>query len=114
MSRRANYTREIAKIMRLELFSSVPSNSVTALRLPANIDGVKFRNDLEKNYQLTLTGGQDQLKGKIIRLGHMGYITDQDLHETSMRLSQCLNDYNYKINFNEIELNSKKLLESKV
>ena len=27
-------------------------------------------------------GGQDQAKGKILRLGHMGFITDQDMIET--------------------------------
>lgn len=111
IARRANYTRSMAQSMKLELFSEAPSSSVTALKLPSQIEGVQFRNDLEKNYSVTVMGGQDQLKGKIIRLGHMGYITDQDLHQTSMRLSRCLSDYKFSINLNEIESKSKTLLE---
>lgn len=111
ISRRAIYTRKMAQAMKLELFSKSPSVSVTALQLPSTIEGVKFRNDLEKNYAVTVMGGQDQLKGKIIRLGHMGYITDQDLHQASMRLAQCLKDFNYPIELKEIESNSKTLLE---
>ncbi|MCR4322209.1 MAG: hypothetical protein NUV74_17965, partial [Candidatus Brocadiaceae bacterium] len=28
---------------------------------------------------VTFTGGQDELKGKIIRIGHMGYVNDFDI-----------------------------------
>ena len=34
---------------------------------------------LEKQYGLKLANGQDQLKGKIIRLAHMGYIDQFDV-----------------------------------
>lgn len=114
IARRALYTRTIIEKMGLEVFSSSPSESVTAVRLPSTIDGIKFRNDLEKHYHLTVMGGQDQLKGRIIRLGHMGYITDRDLHETTLRLTRAFNENNYQINLNEIESYSKKLLEGQV
>ncbi|AZZ36407.1 alanine--glyoxylate aminotransferase family protein [Bdellovibrio sp. qaytius] len=93
IKRRADYTRNIAKHLHLEVYSKAPSDSVTALNLPSNFDGAKFREHLEKAYNLTVMGGQDQLKGKIIRLGHMGYITDQDLHQTTERLAAGLNDF---------------------
>ncbi len=97
LRRRADFTREIAKIMGLELYSSAPSDSVTALNVPQNIDGVKLRLDLESKYQLTVMGGQDQLKGKIIRIGHMGYILDEHLIETMHRLSLGLKDFGFTI-----------------
>ena len=93
IKRRADYTRAMAKHLHLEVYSKAPSDSVTALNLPSNFDGAKFREHLEKAYNVTVMGGQDQLKGKIIRLGHMGYITDQDLHQTTERLAAGLNDF---------------------
>ena len=62
-----------------KIFPKVPSNSLTTLLLPAELDGQKIRSDLESQYNITIMGGQDQLKGKILRVGHMGYISDADL-----------------------------------
>jgi aspartate aminotransferase-like enzyme len=101
--RRADFTRAIAKEIGLSLFSSAPSNSVTALNLPTGMNGTKFREELEKKYAVTVMGGQDQLKGKIIRLGHMGYITDEHLIETMHRLALCLQDFDYKTDPEKIE-----------
>ena len=102
LKRRADFTREIAKQLKLSLYSSSPSDSVTALNVPANIDGVKLREHLEKKYFVTIMGGQDQAKGKIIRIGHMGYILDEHLTETMHRLAQALKDFSYDINPEEI------------
>jgi aspartate aminotransferase-like enzyme len=114
IARRADYTREMATELGLALYSLAPSNSVTALCLPSNIDGVKFRNELEAKYHVTVMGGQDALKGKIIRLGHMGYITDQNMHETTMRLAKALTDFDLKINLTVLEKKSKTYLEGQV
>lgn len=114
IERRANYTKEMMKEMGLELYSYSPSNSVTAIKLPANIDGVKFRTDLELKHHVVVMGGQDALKGKIIRIGHMGYITDEDMHQTTLRLAQALNDYNHKINLSQIEEKSNSFISGKV
>ena len=100
--RRADYTRKMALHLNLEVYSKAPSDSVTALNLPANFDGAKFREHLEKSYNLTVMGGQDQLKGKIIRLGHMGYITDADLHQTTERLAAGLNDFGMSLDLQTV------------
>lgn len=93
IGRRQRYTLAMAQIIGLSLYSRSPSESVTALLLPPNMDGVKFREQLEVKYGVTVMGGQDQLKGKIIRLGHMGYITDEDLHRMTLGLAQNLKDF---------------------
>jgi len=77
--RRAEFTRHFAGRLGFGLYSSSPSDSLTAITVPANIDGQKLRLNLEKNYNITVMGGQDQAKGKILRLGHMGYISDSEL-----------------------------------
>ena len=48
-------------------------------------------------------GGQDQLKGKIIRIGHMGYILDEHLVETMYRLALCLKDFGQSIDPEKIK-----------
>lgn len=77
--RRAEMTREFAKQAGLTLFSESPSASVTAIAMPAGIDGQKIRRTLETDYKITTIGGQDQLKGKILRIGHMGFIQDEEM-----------------------------------
>lgn len=77
--RRALITRKFAKLAGLELYSKSPSDSLTAICMPAGIDGQKVRLELEKKYNITVMGGQDQAKGKILRIGHMGYIQDQEM-----------------------------------
>lgn len=77
--------------MGLEIFPSRPSPSLTAVRIPEGIDGQKVRSDMEKDSLVVVMGGQDQLKGKVIRIGHMGAISDQDLISTLQALAAGLN-----------------------
>ena len=83
---RARFTRHFGQALGLTLYATSPSDSVTALMLPPNIDGQKVRLHLEEKYNITIMGGQDQAKGKIIRIGHMGYIQDEEM----LRLVECL------------------------
>ena len=73
--RLAKATREGIKGLGLELLAKGNySNGVTAAKVPENIDGLEFLKVLREKYGVTLAGGQERLKGKIIRIGHMGYI----------------------------------------
>ena len=65
--------------MGLELFAAQPADGLTVVKVPDGIDGEALLKKLEKQYGLKLAGGQDTLKGKIIRLGHMGYIDQFDV-----------------------------------
>lgn len=75
---RAEFTRFCFKKMGFEFYSQSPSESLTAILMPTGIDSQLIRSTLEKECNVTIMGGQDQLKGKILRIGHMGYIEDQD------------------------------------
>lgn len=48
------------------------SPTVTALMLPKNLDEYKFRNALVQNHNIMITGGYGELRGQVIRIGHMG------------------------------------------
>ncbi len=58
----------------LELFAAQPVEGLTVFKVPEGIDGEALLKKLEKAYGFKLAGGQDVLRGKIVRLGHMGYI----------------------------------------
>lgn len=85
-------TREAAKSLGFQLLATEPSPSLTAIRTPEGLDGAKWRSLLETKYGLVLMGGQDSLKGKIIRIGHMGYISDLDLVRALRAIAQSANE----------------------
>ena len=71
---------EAAKKLNLTLFASEESlsPSITAIKTN-NFDAESFRKSIQNKYGIQLAGGQDHLKGKIFRVGHLGYINDQDI-----------------------------------
>lgn len=77
----ARATREAAKALNLKIFTdpSCLSNVLTAISLPANIDGEKLMKIMRDEYGITVAGGQDKLKGKTIRIAHMGMIDEFDI-----------------------------------
>jgi aspartate aminotransferase-like enzyme len=78
-SRTAAAARAGVQALGLELFAREPAESLTVFKVPEGIDGVALLSKLEKQYGLKLAGGQDTLKGKIVRLAHMGYIDQFDV-----------------------------------
>jgi aspartate aminotransferase-like enzyme len=67
--------REGAKAMGLELFSPDDDSSavVTAIKAPSGVDAVELVRRLRDQHGVQLAGGQGPLKGKIFRIGHIGY-----------------------------------------
>ena len=63
----------------LELFAAQPADGLTVAKVPDGVDGSLLLSKLHSQYGLKVAGGQDNLKGKIIRLGHMGYIDQFDV-----------------------------------
>ena len=70
-----NSTLEFGKILHLQAFSSSPSSSVTALLVE---EAGEIKKNLEKNHHIIVAGGQEQLKNKILRIGHLGPIKKED------------------------------------
>jgi aspartate aminotransferase-like enzyme len=78
-ARNAAAARAGFQAMGLELFAARPADGLTVAKMPPNIDSTVLLSKLEKQYGLKLANGQDNLKGKIIRLAHMGYIDQFDI-----------------------------------
>ena len=72
-------TLRFARHTGLKVFSEVPSPSVTALELPAHIDGVELKQKLQSRYKVTLGGGMEKMQGRLIRIGHLGHVSKKDL-----------------------------------
>jgi len=70
----AEAVRAAAGALGLKVFSSAPADAVTALVMPEGIDAEEVRKRLATTYGVMVAGGQEQLKGKIIRIGHIGHI----------------------------------------
>jgi aspartate aminotransferase-like enzyme len=85
-------TRKAGEALGLCTFAKSPSPSVTALSLPPTIDGEKLRLNLETKHRIVVAGGQDSLKGKIIRIGHMGDVGLNEVRRTITALATELNE----------------------
>jgi len=97
----AKALRASAEVMGLKNYSQSPSPSVTALLMPASINSEKLREHLENQYNLTLMGGQDSLKEKILRIGTMGNVSPENIEDTLKRLALGLNDFGHPTNIEE-------------
>ncbi len=54
------------------------SPSITAVA-PEGIDAEVLRKAVKEKYDILLAGGQDHLKGKVFRIGHLGFVNDRDV-----------------------------------
>jgi aspartate aminotransferase-like enzyme len=65
----------------LELFADPAhaSDTVTAVRVPGGVDASALLRNLRERHGVVLGSGQDWLKGSIFRIGHMGYVTEEDV-----------------------------------
>jgi aspartate aminotransferase-like enzyme len=73
--------REGVKAMGLELFSPDDDSSavVTTVRVPEAVDGAQLLLDLRDRFGITLAPGQGELKGKVFRIGHIGWFDVFDI-----------------------------------
>jgi serine---pyruvate transaminase len=87
-----DYTRAKLKSLGLELFSKAPSSTCSAAIVPKGIDGENLVKIMRDEKGVTLAGGQGEVKGKIVRIAHMGSITKKDLDEGIAVLEETLNE----------------------
>ncbi|MFA5100298.1 MAG: alanine--glyoxylate aminotransferase family protein [Candidatus Omnitrophota bacterium] len=93
----AEAVRTAAQAMGLELFApDAYSDVVTAVKVPAGIDGEKLVKTMRDTYGVTMAGGQSEMKGKIFRFAHMGYIGEFDIITGISCLEKVLTQMGYK------------------
>jgi len=94
----ANAYRAAVKAMGLSLFSKSPSNAVSGINAPQGIDADDIIKLLKTEYGVTFAGGQEQLKGKIFRVAHMGGIDKEHTLESIKALEAVLVKLGYTFN----------------
>lgn len=93
----AEATRAAIKALGLELFASTAaSDVVTAIKVPEAIDGEKLVKTMRDTYGVTIAGGQAELKGKVFRIAHMGFIEEFDIIIGIACLEKVLRQMGYK------------------
>lgn len=94
--RLAQATRAGIKALGLELFAQSPSDALTAVKVPPGVDGLALVERLRTRYGIAVAGGQDQLRGKIFRIAHLGYYDDFDVITAISALEMALQDLGWE------------------
>ena len=90
-------TRAGVKALGLELLAADDCASTAATAVaPSSVEAEKIRGIMSKKYDIALAGGQDHLKGKIFRIGHLGFISDRDVLTTISCLEATLLELGYE------------------
>jgi aspartate aminotransferase-like enzyme len=78
--RLARAMRAGAEALGLTLFPrATPSPAVTAVVAPPGVDGEAVVRAYGEEHNITIAGGQGEMKGKIFRLAHLGYVGEYDV-----------------------------------
>ncbi|MDE5084971.1 MAG: alanine--glyoxylate aminotransferase family protein [Trichodesmium sp. St18_bin1] len=91
-------TRAAIKALGLPLLGpdTVASPAVTAVAPPPEVEAEKVRAIMKKRFDIALAGGQDHLKGKIFRIGHLGFVCERDILSAIAALEVTLRDLGYE------------------
>jgi aspartate aminotransferase-like enzyme len=91
-TRIARITRDGVKALGLPLFAeeSHASNTITAIAGTEGLDIPKLRQIMSEKHKITLSGGQQRLDGKIFRIGHLGYVNENEIKEVFSALKVAL------------------------
>ncbi len=92
-----NATRAAIKGMNLPLFApdNYASPAITAVA-PQGIESDQIRAIMKKRFDIALAGGQDHLKNKIFRIGHLGFVSDRDILSAIASLEVSLQELGYE------------------
>jgi len=84
--------RDGVKSLGLPLFADekYASNTVTAVAAPEGLDVAKMLKIMREEHHIVLGGGQQKLKGKVFRIGHLGWVTEKDIELVISALKTAL------------------------
>ena len=98
--RLARATRAGVEALGLEIFAkATPSPALTPVVAPAGIDSEKILATYSSSHNITIAGGQGEMKGKVFRLGHMGYVAEFDVIIALAALEQVLQELGHAVDF---------------
>lgn len=112
--RLARACRAAVEALGLELLcKATPSPAVTAVISPKGVDGEAVVAGFAKSHNITIAGGQGEMKGKIFRLGHLGYVGDFDVIVMLSALEEVLSGLGYPVDSGSAVRAAQKALAEK-
>ena len=87
----ARAMRAAASALGLEVFSSAPGGSVTAIRAPQGMNSGVIVKEFRQRFGAIITNGQGEMQGQIFRIAHLGYFDFMDLFAMVAALEIILN-----------------------
>ena len=93
----ARGTRAAAQAMGLKVYATDPVDSVTALLVPDGVNEGELRKTMRNKFGFHIAGGQGDLKGRIVRFSHMGYVDMFDTLGVIAALEMALKAQRYDI-----------------
>jgi aspartate aminotransferase-like enzyme len=91
----ANACRQGCNALGMKLFSNSPSFAVTPVWLPEGVAWSAFNKALKNSNGITVAAGQDEFKGKIFRISHLGYYDELDMLTVIGGLERALKEINF-------------------
>ena len=93
----AEATRAGARALGLSLLAESPSDAVSAIILPDGFSAPELVRIMGERYQATIAGGQDDLKPRVIRIGHIGFFERSDILTALSILELALADLGMEV-----------------
>jgi aspartate aminotransferase-like enzyme len=92
-ARRAKSTRDALISIGLKIYPTTPADAMTTIYTE---DSNALRKVLKEKYNVNIAGGQDHLKGKIIRINHMGLVEDFEASWVVNAIEKAMDDLNLR------------------
>jgi aspartate aminotransferase-like enzyme len=98
--RLARATRAGVEALGLPLFArATPSPALTAVSAPTGVDSERIVAAYSQQHNITIAGGQGEMKGQLFRLAHMGYAAEFDVITALAALEQVLADLGVPVDY---------------
>jgi aspartate aminotransferase-like enzyme len=98
--RLARATRAGVEALGLAVYpKATPTPSLTAVVAPSSVDSENVLSTYSTAHNITIAGGQGKLKGKVFRLGHMGYVAEFDVITALAALEQVLQELGHPVDW---------------
>ena len=91
--RLAKFVRRRVHDLGLELFTNHLANTLTALKVPGEINGEELISVMRDQRGVTIAGGQGSMSGKVMRIAHFGLVSEKDLGVGLRILEKTLKEF---------------------
>ncbi|MEX2114827.1 MAG: alanine--glyoxylate aminotransferase family protein [Pirellulales bacterium] len=98
----------------LELFAQRPAAGMTAVRIPAGIDGRAFLKRIESRFGVKLAGGQGPLEGTIFRLAHFGVLDELDVVAALVAIELVLDEMGHDVTLGAAAAAAGRVLQEEI